>query len=107
MHLSYEKLGLDHPMYGKAEYIVMDQLQAVCYKTKEGYLPIESKTNSSTAQNSIEVKSHSLYVLSFKMNDEAEEMTFKSKKKHDKAQSFFSTKDYITDIQTTVYKTLD
>lgn len=109
MHLSYEKLGTDHPMYDKADYIVMDELQPICYKTKDGYVPIESSSSSvgkMTSQASVEVTSKPLYILSFKVNDEQEEMTFKSKKKLDKTIALFGAKDFITDIQTTIYQTV-
>ncbi len=110
MHLSYEKLGLDHPMYGKAEYVVMDELQPVCYKTKAGYLPIEPNITSSSSEQahfSVAVKSQPLYILSFKVNDEVEEMVFKSKKKFDKTMALFGTKEFITDLETKVYQTVD
>lgn len=109
MHLSYEKLGKDHPMFGKADYIVMDHMQPVCYKTKNGYLPIESdasKVQTATSQTA-EVASKPFYVLSFKVNGEPEEMSFKSKKKLDKTIAFYATKDYVTDVTTQVYQILD
>ncbi|HBQ44566.1 MAG TPA: hypothetical protein DD716_02805 [Thiomicrospira sp.] len=110
MHLSYEKLGSDHVMFGKVDYIVMDGLQAVCYKSKEGYLPLSADgTNvvapaNSASDNKQQQRARSLFVLSFKINDEAEEITFKSKKKMDKTIAFYQTHSFITDINFTEYQ---
>jgi hypothetical protein len=52
------------------------------------------------------VDTQPLYVLSFKINDEAEEMTFKSKKKLDKTVAKLSQKPFVTDLQTTTYQVL-
>ncbi|MDX1796574.1 MAG: hypothetical protein R3219_07595 [Hydrogenovibrio sp.] len=108
MHLSYEKLGLDHPMHGKADYIVMDGMMPVCYKTQDGYLPIAGETPAPTASESATAKAEAdtkpLYVLSFKVNGEPEEMTFKSKKKLDKTVALFKEKAYISDLETTEFQ---
>ncbi|MDG6774259.1 hypothetical protein QCB45_07930 [Thiomicrorhabdus sp. ZW0627] len=109
MQLSYQKPGTDHPMYGKVEYIVADGMQPICYKTKDGYMPLENGSApvveaASSAQPDVETKP--LYVLSFKINGEEEEMTFKSKKKLDKTMEEFSQKGYVTDLKTTVYQTV-
>ncbi len=109
MQLTYQKLGQDHPMYGKVDFLVADGTTPICYKTKAGYLPLESSSIASSAVNTtatVEVDSKSLYVLSFKVNGEAEEMTFSSKKKLDKRIALFSEKAFITDMKTTVYKTI-
>ena len=110
MHLSYEKLGTDHPMYGKVEYIVMDAMQAVCYKGKEGYIPLAVDSSDKPVeqakhgQQTNQQRSRSLFVLSFKINGEIEEMTFKSKKKMDKTIAFYKQKEFITDFNSTEYK---
>jgi hypothetical protein len=106
MHLSYEKLGTDHKMYSKVDYIVMDGMQAVCYKGKEGYIPLESDgtTKSIVAEDKQQQRASSLFVLSFKINGETEEMTFKSKKKMDKTIAFYKEKEFITDVETAEYK---
>ncbi len=109
MQLTYQKLGQDHPMYGKVEFLVADGTTPICYKTKAGYLPLESNTSANRVVNNteaIEVKSKPLYVLSFKVNGEKEEMTFSSKKKLDKQIALYSEKAFITDIKTTTYKTI-
>ncbi len=108
MQLTYQKLGQDHPMYGKVDFLVADGTTPICYKTKAGYLPLESSNSASVAVNTTatEVDSKPLYVLSFKVNGEAEEMTFSSKKKLDKRIALFSAKAFITDMKTTVYKTI-
>ncbi len=109
MQLTYQKLGQDHPMYGKVDFLVADGTTPICYKTKTGYLPLESSTSVNSVVSSIavtEVDSKPLYVLSFKVNGEAEEMTFSSKKKLDKRIALFSEKAFITDMKTTVYKTI-
>lgn len=105
MHLTYEKLGKDHPKYGQVEYIVMDGMKPVCYKTNDGYQPLETSVRTSSDESSQPaVKTQSLFVLSFKMNDEAEEMTFKSKKKMDKTIELFKTKESISGIETKEYQ---
>lgn len=112
MQLSYEKLGLDDPMYGKAEYKVMDGMQPVCYKTAEGYLPIVTagqaanaeKVETSKSASAGKPETQTLYVLSFKVNGEAEEMTFKSKKKLEKTLAFYKEKSYMSDFETTEYE---
>ena len=112
MHLSYEKLGTDHPMYGKVDYIVMDEMQPVCYKGKEGYLPLSADGSAPVAVAPVENKqaqqrAKSLFVLSFKINAEAEEMTFKSKKKMDKTIAFYKDKAFVTDISFVEYTLAD
>jgi len=106
MHLSYEKLGTDHKMFGKIDYIVMDGMQAVCYKSKDGYIPLESDgtTKSIVAKDNQHQRASSLFVLSFKINGETEEMTFKSKKKMDKTIAFYKEKEFISDFSTVEYK---
>ncbi|HHT00045.1 MAG TPA: hypothetical protein ENK73_04220 [Thiomicrospira sp.] len=104
MHLTYQKLGTDHPMYGKVESLVADGTKPICYKTKDGYIPLEEGAAQAVASvESTEVKSKPLYVLSFKVNDEAEELTFTSKKKLDKTIALYSDKEFITDIKTTTH----
>ncbi|MDG6778735.1 hypothetical protein QCB44_08465 [Thiomicrorhabdus sp. zzn3] len=110
MQLSYQKLGNDHPMYGKVEFLVADGMTPICYKTKDGYMPLEEGASAAQVQtqqaSSAEVETKPLYVLSFKINGEAEEMTFTSKKKLDKTVEEFSQKGFITDLKTTVYQTV-
>lgn len=109
MQLTYQKLGQDHPMYGKVDFLVVDGTTPICYKTKTGYVPLESSAAVSHAANtdsSAEMTSKPLYVLSFKVNGEVEEMTFSSKKKLDKRILLFSEKAFITDMKTKVYKTI-
>lgn len=105
MFLTYEKLGTDHPKYGQVDYVVMDGMHPVCYKTAEGYEPLEAGAREAAAGHSA-VKVQPLYVLSFKMNGEPEEMTFKSKKKLDKTIELFKTKESISDIETTEYQVI-
>lgn len=109
MNLSYEKLGTDHKMYGKVEYLVMDGTQEICYKNKDGYISLESdgkaRLNSAKAKQDKAIQRvNSLFVLSFKINDEEEEMTFKSKTEMDKTIAFYKEKEFITDFETTEYK---
>lgn len=109
MQLTYQKLGQDHPMYGKVDFLVADGTTPICYKSKAGYLPLESGVTATDAGNAtatVEIESKPLYVLSFKVNGEEEEMTFVSKKKLDKRIALFSEKSFITDMKTTVYKTI-
>jgi len=104
MHLTYQKLGTDHPMYGKVESLVADGTKPICYKTKDGYLPLEEGAAPAAAsREAAEVNTKPLYVLSFKVNDEAEEMTFTSKKKLDKTIALYSEKEFISDLKTTTY----
>lgn len=107
MQITYQKLGCDHPMFGKVDFLVADGSTPLCYKTKEGYLPLESSTPSNasvSAQADVETKP--LYVLSFNVNGEAEELSFTSKKKLDKTIVLYSEKAFITDLKTTTYKTV-
>lgn len=104
MHLTYQKLGTDHPMYGKVESLVADGTKPICYKTKDGYLPLEEGAAPVAASTeAAEVNTKPLYVLSFKVNDEAEEMNFTSKKKLDKTIALYSEKEFISDLKTTTY----
>lgn len=108
MQLSYQKLGSDHPMYGKVDYLVADGTQPICYKTKEGYLPLESGASAPTAQKTAqaEVPTRPLYVLAFSVNGEKEEMTFGSIKKLDKMRAKLEAKFFISDFKVTEYKTV-
>ena len=106
MQLSYQKLGTDHPMFGKVEYLVADGTQPICYKTKDGYVPLEEGAAPVVQTQQAAANDHSkrtLYVLSFKVSGEAEEMTFMSKKKLDKTIALYQEKDFITDMKTTTY----
>ena len=106
MHLTYQKLGTDHPMYGKVESLVADGTKPICYKTKDGYMPLEEGAAPAVAAVSNEtanLETKPLYVLSFKVNGEAEEMSFTSKKKLDKTIALYSEKEFITDLNTTTY----
>ena len=107
MQLSYQKLGTDHPMYGKVEFLVADGTQPICYKTKDGYLPLEQGSapvsTPKVGETNHEVATKLLYVLSFKISGEAEEMTFTSKKKLDKTVALFEEKAFVTDLKTTTY----
>ena len=104
MQISYQKPGKDHPMYGKVDFIVADGTQPLCYKTATGYLPLENAGTMPVQAEAPKVETRPLYVLSFKVNDEAEEMTFTSKKKHDKTQAALEAKGFVTDLKTTVYQ---
>lgn len=105
MQLTYQKLGKDHPMYGKVEFLVADGMKPVCYKTSDGYLPIATEaTSQQTAQTEPEVETRPLYVLSFKVNDEAEEMTFTSKKKVQKTQQALMEKSFVSDVKLKTYQ---
>ena len=109
MQLSYQKLGSDHPMFGKVEYLVADGTQPICYKTKDGYIPLEEGAAPATVATSKPTKpemnnTRTLYVLSFKVSGEAEEMTFTSKKKLDKTVAFYEEKGLVTDMKTTSYE---
>lgn len=105
MQLTYEKPGKDHPKYGQVDWLVMDGTTPICYKTQNGYVPLEGGAVQS-APTAASVDTQPLYVLSFKVNDEAEEMTFKSKKKLDKTVAKLSQKPFVTDLQTTTYQVL-
>ncbi len=113
MQLSYQKLGSDHPMFGKVEYLVADGTQPICYKTKDGYIPLEegaapvaqvAQAAPTAADNNPANQNRTLFVLSFKVSGEAEEMTFTSKKKMDKTIALYKEKEFITDIQTKTYE---
>ena len=107
MQLTYQKLGQDHPMYGKVEFLVADGVKPVCYKTKDGYLPLESSSpGAAQVAAQADVQTKPLYVLSFKVNGEAEEMTFTSKKTLDRTIELYGQKAFITDLKTTTYKTV-
>lgn len=108
MQITYQKLGSDHPMFGKVEYLVADGTQPLCYKTKDGYIPLEegAAPAASAPQAQAEVATRDLYVLSFKVNGEAEEQTFTSKKKLDKTVALYQDKGFISDIETKTYKVL-
>lgn len=104
MHLTYQKLGTDHPMYGKVDYLVMDELTPVCYKTQDGYLPLAAPQSATQVAATVQVETQPLFVLSFKINGEAEEMTFTSKKKADKTQAELSAKSFVTDLSLQTYQ---
>ena len=107
MQLTYQKLGKDHPMFGKVEFLVADGMQPICYKTKEGYMPLEtSSPGAAQAVAQLDVATKPLYVLSFKVNGEAEEMTFTSKKTLDRTIELYGQKAFITDLKTTTYNTV-
>lgn len=109
MQLTYQKLGNDHPMFGKVDFLVADGMTPLCYKTQEGYIPLESSSSAQeSASNLVQasIDSKPLYVLSFNVNGEAEEQTFTSKKKLDKTIELYSQKAFITDLKTTTYKTV-
>jgi len=106
MHLTYQKLGTDHPMYGKVESLVADGTKPICYKTKDGYIPLEegaAPVAASTNSDS-DLNTKPLYVLSLKVNGEEEEMSFTSKKKLDKTIALYSDKEFITDLTTTTFQ---
>lgn len=108
MQLSYEKLGKDHPMYGKVDYIVMDAQTPVCYKSADGYVPLASSSTPVTAATSVsaDIETQALYVLSFSINGDAEEMTFRSKAQLEKTKAAFEAKGFVKDLKTTVYQTI-
>ncbi|GKT11490.1 MAG: hypothetical protein ISEC1_P0454 [Thiomicrorhabdus sp.] len=108
MQITYQKLGNDHPMFGKVDFLVADGTTPLCYKTKDGYQPLESSISSANASATaqVDIDTKPLYVLSFKVNGEAEEETFTSKKKLDKTIALYSEKAFITDLKTTAYKTV-
>ncbi len=107
MQLTYQKLGHDHPMFGKVEFLVADGMKPICYKTKDGYIPLEtSSTGAALIAAKSEVATKPLYVLSFKVNGEAEEMSFTSKKTLDRTIELYGQKAFITDLKTTTYQTV-
>lgn len=106
MHLSYEKLGTDHPMYGKVEYIVMDEQTPVCYKTAQGYMPLDASSAPVQTGTTADIETTPLYVLSFSINGDAEEMTFSSKAQLEKTKAAFEAKGFVKDLKTTVYQTV-
>ncbi|WP_019895183.1 hypothetical protein [Hydrogenovibrio halophilus] len=111
MQLTYEKPGKDHPMFGRVDFIVADGTTPLCYKVGDHYLPLETSAGStSAAQDSAKaaesVKTRDLFVLSFKINDEDEEMTFTSKKKLDKARDALSAKPFVSDFDVKTYRVL-
>ncbi|BBP44613.1 hypothetical protein [Thiosulfativibrio zosterae] len=107
MHLSYEKLGTDHPMYGKVEYIVMDEQTPVCYKTATGYLSLDASASpTQSGVSAADIETTPLYVLSFSINGDAEEMTFSSKAQLEKTKAAYEAKGFVKDIKTTVYQTV-
>ncbi|PLA74647.1 hypothetical protein CYQ88_04875 [Hydrogenovibrio sp. SC-1] len=107
MQLTYQKVGKDHPMYGQVEFLVADGMTPVCYKTSEGYLPIASEaTVQNSASSQPEVETRPLYVLSFKVNDETEEMTFTSKKKVQKTQQALMEKPFVSDVKLQTYQVI-
>ncbi len=106
MQISYQKPGKDHPMFGKVDFIVADGTQPLCYKTATGYIPLENAGAVPAQVEEAKVETRPLYVLSFKINDEVEEMTFTSKKKHDKTKAALEAKGFVTDLKTTIYQVL-
>ena len=107
MQLTYQKLGHDHPMFGKVEFLVADGMKPLCYKTKDGYIPLETSSPGAAkvaAQSDVVTKP--LYVLSFKVNGEAEEMSFTSKKTLDRTIELYGQKAFITDLKTITYNTV-
>ncbi len=107
MQLTYQKLGKDHPMFGKVEFLVADGMKPICYKTKDGYMPLEtSSPGAAQAATKADVVTKPLYVLSFKVNGETEEMTFTSKKTLDRTIELYGQKAFITDLKTTTYNTV-
>jgi hypothetical protein len=109
MQLTYEKPGKDHPMFGRVDFIVADGTTPLCYKVGDNYLPLESSAQATTqasASATDSVKTRDLFVLSFKINDEDEEMTFTSKKKLDKALDALSAKPFVSDFDVKTYRVL-
>jgi hypothetical protein len=107
MQLTYQKLGQDHPMFGKVEFLVADGMKPICYKTKDGYIPLEAASpGAALIAAKAEVATKPLYILSFKVNGEAEEMSFTSKKTLDRTLELYGQKAFITDLKTTTYKTV-
>lgn len=106
MQLTYQKVGKDHPMFGKVDFVVADGTTELCYKTKDGYQPIQGAAPAAAANPTADVKTRPLYVLSFTINDEAEEMTFGSQKKMDKAIAKLKEKDFVGNIKTTEHQVI-
>ena len=107
MQLTYAKPGRDHPMFGRVDFIVADGNQPIAYKMGNQYLPIETNAAQSAPQASSEqVETQPLFVLQFKINDEPEEMTFRSKKRLEKTQAALSEKAYVTDLTVKTYQVL-
>jgi len=108
MQITYQKLGTDHPMYGKVEFLVADGTTPLCYKTMDGYMPLEEGAAPVASEPTAapEVNTRDLFVLSFKVNGEAEEQTFTSKKKLDKTIALYQEKAFISDIATKTFKIL-
>ena len=107
MQLTYQKLGSDHPMFGKVEFLVADGMTPICYKTKDGYIPLEtSSPGGAKIAAQADVVTKPLYVLSFKVNGETEEMSFTSKKTLDRTIELYGQKAFMTDLKTATYKTV-
>ncbi|MBN2646811.1 MAG: hypothetical protein JXR44_03390 [Thiotrichales bacterium] len=104
MQLSYQKLGVDHPMYGKVEYLVADGMTPLCYKTKAGYVPLQPSSAPTTEASTSAAPQdgaamETLYLLSFVMNGELEEQTFRSKKQLEQTIELYQSKPFISHIQ--------
>jgi hypothetical protein len=98
-------------MFGRVDFIVADGTTPLCYKVGEQYLPLETGAQpaaqtTSDASSSASVATRDLFVLSFKINDEAEEMTFTSKKKLDKARTALSERPFVSDLAVKTYQVL-
>lgn len=106
MHLSYEKLGTDHPMFGKVDYVVMDEQTPVCYKTATGYLPLAAESGVPAKASAADIATTPLYVLSFSINGDVEQMTFSSKAQLDKTKAAFEAKGFVKDLSVSVYQTV-
>jgi hypothetical protein len=96
----------------RIEYLVADGTQPICYKTKDGYIPLEERAApvaqapAVTSDANVEVNTKTLYVLNFTISGEAEEMTFNSKKKLDKMMAFYAEKEIVTDMKVTEYQVM-
>lgn len=101
MFLTYEKPGKDHPRFGEVEYLVKDGMQTVCYKTTGGYEPLENTGGTGASTSATSVATRPLYILSFTLNGEAEEMTFDDKALLEKTQALYQTKPFIRDVKVT------
>jgi hypothetical protein len=107
MQLTYQKPGVDHPMYGQVDYIVADGMTPLCYKTSTGYRPLNNADTAAPAPGLVHrAKGEPLYVLSFKVNDDAEELTFRSQKALEKTLELYAQKPFITEVKTTTYYTV-
>lgn len=106
MQLSYQKPGIDHPVYGNVEYIVTDGTTPLCFKTADGYRPLDATSASQSVQTNSAPTGEPLYVLSFKVNDDAEELTFRSKKMLEKTLELYAQKPFITEVKTTTLYTV-